>query len=200
LGKLLKHNHRPAKLSYSFSSRWRKNSGELKILPLPKAKGSRSLLLGELSTTVCRGASLRAVIMGAKTRARAAQFPGHRIAMRAPNDRGGRQKVLTMSQVLQCSTFASERPQVRTWGRQTCFLPRAPSNLVMPLAVIQYSSALSMYMEWGVAQLVQARTQGGGCRECTPPPDLKRCWHDTWFHWKSSPKIFLYCTLKINLC
>ena len=144
---MLKHNHRPAKLSYSFSSRWRKNSGELKILPLPKAKGSRSLLLGELSTTVCRGASLRAVIMGAKTRARAAQFPGHRIAMRAPNDRGGRQKVLTMSQVLQCSTFASERPQVRTWGRQTCFLPRAPSNLVMPLAVIQYSSALSMYME-----------------------------------------------------
>jgi len=31
------------------------------------------------------------------------------------------------------STFASERPQVRTWGRQTCFLPRAPSNLVTPL-------------------------------------------------------------------
>ena len=32
---------------------------------------------------------------------------------------------------LQCSTFAFER--VRTWRRQTCFLPRAPSNLVMPL-------------------------------------------------------------------
>ena len=31
------------------------------------------------------------------------------------------------------STFASERPQVRTEGRQTCFLPRAPSNLVTPL-------------------------------------------------------------------
>jgi len=31
---------------------------------------------------------------------------------------------------LQYSTFASESPQVRTWGRQTCFLPRAPSNLV----------------------------------------------------------------------
>jgi len=26
------------------------------------------------------------------------------------------------------STFASERPQVRTWGCQTCFLPWAPSN------------------------------------------------------------------------
>jgi len=35
---------------------------------------------------------------------------------------------------LQYSTFASERPQVQTWGRQTCFLPRAPSNLVAPLS------------------------------------------------------------------
>jgi len=36
---------------------------------------------------------------------------------------------------LQYSTFASERPQVQTWGRQTCFLPRAPSNLVRPLSI-----------------------------------------------------------------
>jgi len=28
-----------------------------------------------------------------------------------------------------------------------------------------------------------------------PPPDLNRCWHDTWFHWNSSAKVFLYCTL-----
>jgi len=26
-----------------------------------------------------------------------------------------------------------KRPQVRTWGRQTCFLPRAPCNFVTPL-------------------------------------------------------------------
>jgi len=31
------------------------------------------------------------------------------------------------------SRFASDRPQVGTWGRQTCFLPRAPSNLVTSL-------------------------------------------------------------------
>ena len=31
--------------------------------------------------------------------------------------------------------FASERPQFRTWGRKTCCLPRAPSNLVTPLHV-----------------------------------------------------------------
>jgi len=31
------------------------------------------------------------------------------------------------------NTVASERPQAPTWGRQTCFLSRAPSNLVTPL-------------------------------------------------------------------
>ena len=35
----------------------------------------------------------------------------------------------------QNSTFASERLQVRTWGRQTCFLPQAPSNVVTPLHI-----------------------------------------------------------------
>ena len=34
----------------------------------------------------------------------------------------------------QNSTFASERTQVRTWGRQTCSMPRAPCNLGTPLA------------------------------------------------------------------
>jgi len=34
-----------------------------------------------------------------------------------------RQKVLTMSQVLQCSTFASETPQVRTWGAKLASCP-----------------------------------------------------------------------------
>ena len=34
---------------------------------------------------------------------------------------------------LQYSTFVSERPQFRSWWRQTCFLPREPSNLVTRL-------------------------------------------------------------------
>jgi len=34
---------------------------------------------------------------------------------------------------LQYSTFAPERHQVRTWRRQTSFLPREPSNLVASL-------------------------------------------------------------------
>jgi len=33
----------------------------------------------------------------------------------------------------QYSKFPSERPQVRTCGRQTCFLPQVPSDLVTPL-------------------------------------------------------------------
>jgi len=51
-----------------------------------------------------------------------------------------RRKVPTMSQVLSSippySTFGSERSQVRTWGRQTCFLPRTPSNHLTPLDTV----------------------------------------------------------------
>ena len=47
------------------------------------------------------------------------------------------------------------------------------------------------------------RRHRGGAGDASPQPDLKRCWHDTWFHWKSSPKICLYSallkSLKINL-
>jgi len=35
--------------------------------------------------------------------------------------------------IIQCSTLFSEWSQVRIWGRQTCSLPRASSNLVAPL-------------------------------------------------------------------
>jgi len=30
-------------------------------------------------------------------------------------------------------TWGDKRAQAGTWGRQTCFLPRAPSNLLTPL-------------------------------------------------------------------
>jgi len=55
---------------------------------------------------------------------------------RDPNYCGGRRKVPTMSQAgyfLYDSTYASERPQVRTWRRQAWFLPQAPPNPVTPL-------------------------------------------------------------------
>ena len=64
---------------------------------------------------------------------------------RAPNNCGGRQMTawgVEKSQqchkyFLQYSTFASERPQVRTWERQNCFLPWAPPNHVTPPGIGQ---------------------------------------------------------------
>jgi len=72
---------------------------------------------------------------------REAQFPRRRVNMGAPNHYGGRRKVQSPKIqkchkcFLQCSIFSSPRPQFRTWGRQTCFLLRAPSNLVTSLAI-----------------------------------------------------------------
>jgi len=55
---------------------------------------------------------------------------------RAPNQYMGRRKVPTVSQVLSSIQYiASDRPLVRTWGRKSCFLPRATSNLVTPLSI-----------------------------------------------------------------
>ena len=53
------------------------------------------------------------------------------------NDYGQRRIVPTMSQVIssiQCICF--RKTSGSTWGRQTWFLPRAPSNLVTPLALL----------------------------------------------------------------
>jgi len=53
-----------------------------------------------------------------------------------PNDCGGAKKAQQChTYILQYSTFDSGRPQVRKWGRQTCILPRAPSNLVATLSI-----------------------------------------------------------------
>ena len=133
-----------------FSSKWRKNSGELKILPSLKPKVPVCLWL-ELCTLICWGTSQRAVISAVTTRGKGHSSPGDE-SLWERRMTGGRRNVLTLSQELQCSTFASERPQVRTQERQTCFLPRTPSNFVGPLTVIKYSLALSMYMKWRVTQ------------------------------------------------
>ena len=54
----------------------------------------------------------------------------------------GNRKIWTILQVLpSIQPCPSERPQVRTWGHQTCFLPRGPSNLVTPLMAISKNYA-----------------------------------------------------------
>jgi len=95
-----------------------------------------------------------------------ARLPGRRITMGgaeslwgapnhcggAPNHYGGRRITMggaekSRQYFLQYSTFASERHQVRTLGRQTCFLPQAPSNLVTPLVVSYVAKLLHVVMK-----------------------------------------------------
>jgi len=92
--------------------------------------------------------------------ARGAQFPGRRATMVAPNHCGGRRMVAggaeTFQQCHKCflqySIFASERPQFRTWGRQTCFMPRALSKVVTPLALcISFCSHHIHFAKWAKA-------------------------------------------------
>jgi len=58
--------------------------------------------------------------------------------------RGGK-KVPTMSQ----------RPQFQTWGRQTCFLPRAPSNRVTSLGVMRRYGKQKQYCRLVVFLLLE---------------------------------------------
>ena len=55
------------------------------------------------------------------------QCPGHRITGCAEKSQQ------CLKYFIQYSTFTPKRPYVRTWGRQTCYLARAPSNVGTPL-------------------------------------------------------------------
>jgi len=80
----------------------------------------------------CGDSTHRAVTKGGK-RGTTPQTPNHgrscRITAQAAEKSQQCHKYL-----LQYSALASDRPQVRTWGRQACFLPRAPSKLVTPMS------------------------------------------------------------------
>jgi len=72
----------------------------------------------------------------------------------APNHSGGAKKPQQChTYILQYSTFASGRPQVRNWGRQNCFLPRAPSNLVTPLSIWRLVPSRNPFTQFYVAKL-----------------------------------------------
>jgi len=65
--------------------------------------------------------------------------PGAESLRKVPNGCGGAEKFRQChKRFLQYSTFASKKPQSRTWGRQTCFLPRVPSSLATPLSTFEY--------------------------------------------------------------
>jgi len=74
---------------------------------------------------------LELVLQGGHNSPGAESLRGRQITAWAPNDCGGGRKVPTCHKdFLQYSTFSSESPRIRTWGRHTCFFPRAPSNLI----------------------------------------------------------------------
>jgi len=87
------------------------------------------LMQAVLSTTLTRGITRAA---------RGAQFPRRSVTMGAPNDcRVAETSQQCHKHFLQYTIFTCKISQVRTWGRQTCFFPRTPSNLVMPLILIR---------------------------------------------------------------
>ena len=110
LSKLLKQNHRPAKLSYSFSSDVVQKFGRIEIVSPLKPKVPACLWL-ELCTMVL----LRRVAAhrnhGRNDGGQGAQFPGHGVTMRAPNDsRAPKSPKNVISTVLLCIIIVSERP------------------------------------------------------------------------------------------
>jgi len=64
-------------------------------------------------------------------------YGGAKSLREARNGCGGLRKVPTMSQVLSSIQYICFlKSSALNTGRQTCFLPRAPSNLVTPLSVL----------------------------------------------------------------
>jgi len=79
---------------------------------------------------------MQAVLSTTLTRGKEEQFPGRAVTMGAPNDyRVAEKSQRCHKHFFQYTTFTSKISQVGTWRRQTCFLPRAPSNLVTPLTL-----------------------------------------------------------------
>jgi len=83
-----------------------------------------------------------------------AQLPGRRITLGALKYCGGAKKSQQChTYILQYSTFASGRSQVRKWGRRTCILLRAPSNLVTPMSIWRWLPSRNLSTHFYAAKL-----------------------------------------------
>jgi len=127
---------------------------------------------------------LRALCVAARLPSRRVTRVGKRgTTPQAPNHcRGAAKTQQCHKYFLQHSIFASERPQVRTWGRQTCFLPRAPSNLVTPLLERHHgglgrsrevSAAVTATLEKNVNQFPARENCRGVSQNCTRDISLR---------------------------
>jgi len=97
---------RPAKFSYSYFFKVAQKFERIENFAPPKARGSRMSLVRAVYNDLLRRVAALSN-QGRNDGGQGTQFPGRRMT-------SGRGQFLTMSQELLCSTFASERPQVRT--------------------------------------------------------------------------------------
>ena len=96
--------------------------------------GSSRIRACDFGLQPCSGFKMRHFYQGRNEGGKGAQFPGgESLWGRRMTAWSAGKSQQSQKHSLQHSTFASERPQVQTWGRQTCFLPQASSNLVTPL-------------------------------------------------------------------
>ena len=151
LGKFLKQNHRYAKFSYSFFLKVAQKFARIENFAPPEAQGSRMPLVRVVYRDLLRRIASHSN-QGRNDEGLGAQFPGRRITMRAPNDCGAPKcpNNVTRTSVQYICFWTISGSNI---GAPNLHLARAQSNFVEPLTVIPYSSALSMYMKWGVIQL-----------------------------------------------
>jgi len=98
---------------------------------------------------------------GAQRGGKGAQLPGRRITLVALKYcEGAKKSQLCHTYILQYSTFASGRPQVRKWGRRTCILPRAPSNLVTPLTIWRLVASRNPSIHFNETKRTATKFQG----------------------------------------
>ena len=83
--------------------------------------------------------------------------------------------------ISQYSKFAPERFQVRTWGRQTCFLPRVPFNFVTPLCGIR--AFLFCHNVWPLCYVT-----------------IPQFCHNVWWCWRNTPDLLHISLLGKWLC
>ena len=133
-----KHQSHRSRLCRSQSDVWTWYSDFVFLrLPLHTSAGhAGNLNLAQLTCAVCifRRSALKSAMQKAVLSAPTDVTKGGGGTMpRALNHCGSAEKSQQCRKYfLHYHAFASERLQVRTWGRQTCFLPRAPYNIDTP--------------------------------------------------------------------
>jgi len=120
LGKFLKQNHHPAKLSYSFFLKVAQKFGQIENFAPPKTQGSRMPLVRAVYHDLLRRGTARSN-QGRIDGGQAAQLPRRRITMRVLND---------------CGAPKSPNYVTRTSVQYVCFRKTSGSNIGAPNSLL----------------------------------------------------------------